>query len=166
VRRWVVRTLLLIFVGLPVLGLGSCAYVQHSPHLRLDRLNVALMDAPRDPERGWRTIDVGLVPEHFQVGQDDRSVFARLESVGYTLFADYSTDVGPRDLYPDDGMPQEQLDKLFAEAKAWHNEQGISHIWSRSGRAWFACGESLFVEVGIREHALTQASGYSRYTCL
>lgn len=100
-REWIGRTLLLIFVGLPVLGLSSCVYFHHSPHLRLDRLNVVLMDGPRDPELGWRTM---------------------------------------------------------SEASAT--------CGAGLGACHFACGESLFVELGIQEHALTQASGYSRYTCL
>lgn len=157
--RIVLAIVLSIFVGLPVLFLATCTYTSFSPHLRTDPLTRVLMDAPRHA-------DVVLTPDYLQVGQSQEAVMARLEAAGYELFADYSTDIAPPDPHPTDAMPQAALDKMFAQAKAYHNALGITHIYHRGGRARPACGESLFIEIGFNEDGLTRASGYSRWTCL
>ena len=150
----------------PLLLLGTCTYTAYSPHLRFDPLIVDLMDTPRHPERGWRTIDVTLTPRYLQLGQSRAEVLERLEASGFALFADYSTDVGPHDIHPGDDMPQAGLDQMHREAREHFNALGVTHIFGRSGRTNFACGETLFVEIGVSGGGLTQATGYSRYTCL
>jgi hypothetical protein len=150
----------------PLLLLATCTYTSYSPHLRLDALNRALMDAPRHPELGWRTVDVNLTPDHLQVGESESAVIERLEAGGFGLFGDYSTDVGPSDIHLDDDMPQAGLDQMHLQARAWHNERGVTHIFERGGRAAPACGENLLIEIGLVDGALTQATGYSRWTCL
>ena len=162
----VLKVVSLVIVLPPLLFLATCTYTSHSPHLRFDRLQVALMDAPRHPERGWRTVDVELTPDHLQVGQQEATVIEQLAASGFTLFADYSTNVGPRDIHPEDGMPQARLDMMHREARAWHNERGTTHVFEKGGRIRPACGESLFVEIGFAAGHLTQATGYSRWTCL
>lgn len=155
-----------VVVGVPLLFIATCAYTSFSPHLRSDPILLALMDAPRHPERGWRTVNVPLVPKHFQLGEDQKAVIARLQVSGFDLFADYSTNVGPRDPHPNDSMPQAALDRMFSDSKEAHNARGVTHVFERGGRARPACGENLFVEVGFSAGALTQATGYSRWTCL
>lgn len=160
------KTVAAIVVGVPLLFLATCAYTSYSPHLRSDPILVALMDAPQDPHRSWRTRDVALAPEYFQIGGSQKDVVARLKASNFDLFADYSTDVGPRDIHLNDDMSQAELDVMFANSKKYHNAQGITHVFERGGRVRPACGESFFVEVGFSEGALTQMTGYSRWTCL
>lgn len=160
------KTVAGVVVGVPLLFLATCAYTSYSPHLRSDPILVALMDADQDPQRGWRTRDVPLSPGYFQIGEDQKDVVARLQASDFDLFADYSTDVGPRDIHLDDGMPQAGLDQMFAASKKYHNAQGITHVFERGGRARPACGESFFVEAGFSGGALMQITGYSRWTCL
>jgi hypothetical protein len=160
------KTIAAVLVGVPLLFIATCAYTSYSPHLRNDPLLVALMDAQQEPERRWRTQDVPLSPGYFSIGEKQKDVFARLHASGFKLFADYSTDVGPRDKHPGDSMSQEELDKMFVESKKYHNERGITHVFNRGGRARPACGEGLFVEAGFSESALTHVTGYSRWTCL
>jgi hypothetical protein len=80
--------------------------------------------------------------------------------------ADYSTELGPRDPYPDDAMPQAQLDEMFAADRQYYNAIGITHVFERSGRLRVACGESLFVEAGFTQGTLSRATGYSRWSCM
>ena len=65
----VLKVIGVVLVLPPLLLLGTCTYTAYSPHLRFDPLIVDLMDAPRHPERGWRTIDVTLTPRYLQLGQ-------------------------------------------------------------------------------------------------
>ena len=63
-------------------------------------------------------------------------------------------------------MPQAGLDQMHREAREHFNALGVTLIFDRSGRTNFACGETLFVEIGLSGGGLTQATGYSPYTCL
>jgi hypothetical protein len=146
-----IKSVAAIVVGVPLLFLATCTYTSFSPHLRSDPILVALMDASRHPERGWRTLDVPLETDFFQIGEDQKTVIARLKASGFGLVADYSLDDGPG---------------FFAESKKYQNAKGITHIFERGGRARPACGESLFVEAGFSAGALMQITGYSRWTCL
>jgi len=147
----------------PVLLLATCTYTYYSPHIWLDPINASLMGAE---DTGWRTVDVQLIPAHLQAGQDFATTLARLQAAGYWLDIDFSTDVGPRDPHPNDGMSQQALDTMFAEDRKTFNARGITHIFERDGRIQPGCGETLFIEAGFAEAGLTRATGYSRWTCL
>lgn len=165
IRSTVLKTVAAILIGVPLLGLATCAYTSFSPHLRFDPVLVELMDAPLDEGRWWITQPVPLAPDYFKIGEQLKNVRSRLEASGFELLADYSTDVGPRDSDLGDSMSQARMDQEFLERKKYYNGKGITHIFERTGRASYLCGESFYVEAGFSADSLTQITGYTRKTC-
>lgn len=134
-----------LVVGLPLLVLTTCTYRHHSPHLLLDPITRASLTAVEHPSGWWRTIDVALLPNLLAPGLNLMQVNARLEKAGFTLLND-------------DIMPQSYRQSQL--------EDGYTHTFTRNGRGRIACGETLFVRIGMQEGALVKAVTHASWTCL
>ncbi|ODT78659.1 MAG: hypothetical protein ABS76_23360 [Pelagibacterium sp. SCN 64-44] len=134
-----------VFAGLPLFLLSSCVYLYHSPHLLLDPITRAIVTSEDHPAGWWRTVDVELVPTMLEPGLNLIEVNARLWQAGFFLGND------------------ELMSRQYRQSEL---ENGYTHTFTRNGRARIACGETLFVRVGMQDGALVKATASGRWTCL